>query len=150
MWFDFIAWSLSMVLWALSRSFIWFILAAVTNAVVRIVIVSWNLLISEDADDEHRSTIFGLINIIGTFGGLTTLLGGMIIARYGIEPAMRAIFWAGALVLTAMFTLRFFGTRETKAGLLIKDKNKAEPFLRLVMQQIPRAGHALRDPFSAG
>jgi len=147
MWFDFIAWSLSMVLWALSKSLIWFILAAVTNAVVRIVIVSWNLLISEDANDEQRSTIFGLINIIGTFGGLTTLLGGMIIACFGIEPAMRAIFWAGAVILTAMFILRFFGTRETKAGLFIKDRNRAEPFLRLVIQQIPKAGHALRDPF---
>ncbi|MFZ3109730.1 MAG: MFS transporter [Rectinemataceae bacterium] len=147
MWFDFIAWSLSMILWALSKSLVWFILAGVTNAVVRIVIVSWNLLISEDANDEQRSTVFGLINIIGTFGGLTTLLGGMIIARFGIDPAMRAIFWVGAVIFTVTFILRFFGTSETKAGLYIQEKSRAEPFLRLVIQQIPKAGHALRDPF---
>lgn len=147
LWFDFVAWPLALVLWALSKSFLWFVLAAVSNAVVRIVIVSWNLLISEDANDEQRSTIFGLINIIGTFGGLTTLMGGMIIVRFGIEPAMRAVFWAGAIILTAMFILRFLGTKETKTGLYIKDKTRTEPFFRLVIQQIPKAGHALRDPF---
>ncbi|MCE1196110.1 MFS transporter, partial [bacterium] len=103
--FDFVAWSLTMALWALSRSYAWFLVAAVTNAVVRIVYVSWNLLISEDASDEQRSTIFGYINIIGTFGGITTLLSGTIIARFGVEPAMRAVFWVGAATMTLMFVL---------------------------------------------
>ena len=147
LWFDFIAWSLSMVLWAISRSFAWFIVAAVTNAVVRIVYVSWNLLISEDADEEQRSTIFGYINIIGTFGGFTTFAGGMIIARLGIISAMRGIFWVGAVILSAMFILRFLGTRETKTGAYLKEKSKGENFFKLVGQQVPKAVHALRDPF---
>lgn len=147
MWFDFIAWSLSMIIWAISRSFAWFILAAVTNAVVRVVYVSWNLLISEDANDEQRSTIFGYINVIGTFGGFTTFAGGMLIASFGIVPAMRGIFWVGAVILTAMFILRFIGTSETRTGMYLKEKTRGESLVKLVWQQVPKAGHALRDPF---
>lgn len=147
LWFDFIAWSLSMVIWALSRSFVWFVIASVTNAVVRIVYVSWNLLISEDANDEQRSSIFGYINVIGTFGGFTTFAGGMIIARFGVVPAMRSIFWVGSVILTAMFILRFIGTSETSTGRYLKEKTRGEPFLKLVWQQLPKAMHALKDPF---
>jgi len=147
LWFDFVAWSLTMVIWALSRSLAWFILAAVTNAVVRIVMVSWNLLISEDANDEHRTTIFSYINIIGTLGGFSTFLGGMVIAGLGTVPAMRIIFWVGAFVLTAMFIIRFLGTGETATGTYIREKTRSEKFHLLVLRQIPKAAHALRDPF---
>jgi len=145
--FDFVAWSLTMAIWALSRSYAWFLVAAVTNAVVRIVYVSWNLLISEDASDEQRSTIFGYINIIGTFGGITTLLSGTVIARFGVEQAMRAVFWIGAATMTLMFVLRYVGTSETKTGAYLIEHSRKEPFLRLVARQIPKAGQALKDPF---
>ena len=147
LFFDLLSWSFSMVVWALSRNFIWFMVAAVSNSVVRIVHVSWNLLISEDANDEQRTTIFSWINIIGTFTGFATFAGGMIIDRFGVVPSMRIIFAAGALILTLMFFLRFFGTRETAAGEFLKKKTKGENLFRLVGQQLPKAGQALRDPF---
>lgn len=147
MWFDFIAWSLTLILWALSQSFTWFLIAAVTSAVVRIVQVAWNLLLSEDADDEQRATIFGYINIVGTFGGFTTLLGGVLIARFGLLPSMRGIFWAAAFFMTAMFIIRYRGTAETEVGIYLKQKTARVSFLRSVFQQIPKAGQALRDPF---
>jgi len=55
--FDLIAWGISMILWAFSRSYIWFLAAAITNAAVRVVNVSWNLMLSEDATNEQRPTI---------------------------------------------------------------------------------------------
>ncbi len=147
MLFDFAAWTLAMILWALSRNFTWFLIAAISNAVVRIVIVSWYLLISDDADDSQRSTIFGWINIIGTFGGFTTFAGGLIIARLGVEPAMRGVFWVGAVAMTAMFVARYVGTRETVIGASLMQKTKREPLLKLVLAQLPKAGHALKEPF---
>lgn len=145
--FDFIAWSLSMLIWALSKSFTWFLVAAIFNAVVRIVNVSWNLLLSEDASEEQRSTIYGWIYVIGAFGGVTTFLGGLIIEKFGIVPSMRAIFGVGSAVMTTMFILRFIGTRETAVGAYLKEKTKSENFLRMVGQQLPKARQALRDPF---
>lgn len=70
--FDSIAWSIAMLVWAFSRSFGWFLVAQVLNSVVRIVVVSWNLLITEDATDQERAAIYGWIYVIGAFGGLST------------------------------------------------------------------------------
>lgn len=146
-WFDFIAWSLSMVLWALSRSFAWFLFAAITNAVVRIVIVAWNLLISEDANDEQRASIFTTMNAISALGGFSTLAGGYLISKNGIVPSMRFIAWAGAATMTAMFIIRYFGTRETGPGLYIRERTKNQSLMKLVELQIPKARQALKDPF---
>ncbi|TXT42016.1 MAG: major facilitator superfamily protein [Spirochaetes bacterium] len=145
--FDTLSWSMSMLVWAFAQSFVWFLAAAILNSIVRIVFVSWNLLISEDATDAQRSTIFGWINIIGTFGGMTTLVGGLFIDRYGVVPSMRWIFALGSLTMTSMFILRFFGTGETKAGLYLLEKTKNKSLLSLVTQQVPKAFAAIKDPF---
>ena len=147
LFFDLISWSFSMLVWALSRSFAWFVIAAVSNSVVRIVYVSWNLLISEDANDEQRTTIFSWINVIGTFAGFATFAGGMIIDRFGIVPSMRGIFAAGAVILTLMFFFRFAATRETAVGEYLKEKTRGKSLFSLVGQQLPKAGQTLRDPF---
>lgn len=146
-WFDFLAWSLSMVLWALSRSFAWFLAAAITNAVVRIVIVAWNLLISEDANDDQRAAIFTTMNAISALGGFSTLLGGYLISRNGVEPSMRFISWAGAVTMTIMFILRYLGTRETGPGLYLIEKTRGRSLASLVALQVPKARAALKDPF---
>lgn len=145
--FDFIAWTLPMILWIFSRSLAWFLAAAIANAVVRIVIISWNLLISEDANDDQRSTIYGLINVIGTFGGITTLVGGLFIERFGLEPALRVIFIAGAVSMSLMFILRLFGSSETGTGIYIKERSRNVPLAKLIVQQVPEAAQALKDPF---
>jgi MFS family permease len=145
--FDTLSWSMSMMVWAFAQSFVWFLAAAILNSIVRIVFVSWNLLISEDATDTQRSTIFGWINIIGTFGGLTTLVGGLFIDRLGVVPSMRWIFALGSLTMTTMFIIRFLGTDETKAGLYLLEKTKNKSLLALVAQQVPKAFAAIKDPF---
>ena len=145
--FDTLSWTISMLLWALSRSFLWFLAAAIFNSIVRIVFVSWNLLISEDANDDQRSTIFGWINIIGTFGGLTTFVGGLFIDRFGVVPSMRIVFLAGSFSMTCMFVLRYIGTRETAMGKILIEKTRDRSILSLTLRQLPKAGQALREPF---
>lgn len=143
--FDSIAWSIAMLVWAFSRSFGWFLVAQVLNSVVRIVVVSWNLLITEDATDQERAAIYGWIYVIGAFGGLSTFLGGIVIQKFGLVPSMRIIFILGSLSMSAMFVLRFIWTKETVPGQYLKEKLKKEPFFKLVLQQIPSAREALSD-----
>lgn len=143
--FDSIAWSIAMLVWAFSRSFGWFLLAQVLNSVVRIVVVSWNLLITEDATERERAAIYGWIYVIGAFGGLSTFLGGIIIQKFGLVPSMRIIFILGSMSMSIMFILRFIWTTETAPGLYLKDKLKNESFFKLVVQQIPSARDALKD-----
>ncbi len=145
--FDLLSWTISMVLWAFSTSFPWFVVAAIFNSVVRVVFVSWNLLISEDADDAQRSTIFGWINIIGTFGGFTTLLGGLLIDSFDIVPSMRLIFLLGSASMTTMFIIRYIGTTETRMGSYLMEKTKSQSLASLLAAQLPKAGKAIREPF---
>jgi len=147
LWFDFFAWSVPMIIWSVARNYLWFVIAAVSNSVVRIVIVSWNLLISEDADESQRPSIFGWINLIGMFGGFSTLVGGLFISRFGVLASMKWIFLLGALSMTSMFVIRYFKTDETQVGQYILQKSKDLRLLTMVGQQLPKAREALRDPF---
>ncbi len=145
--FDFAAWTLPMILWAMARSYAWFLFATISNAVVRIIYVSWNLLLSEDANEAQRPAIFGYINAIGSLGGITTLAGGLLIQKYGVLPAMRGLFWGGAASISALFIIRYFFSRETKVGEYMMARTKGESLLRLVGRQLPGALHAMKDPF---
>lgn len=49
--------------------------------------------------------------------------------------------------MTAMFLVRFAGTKETSIGLNLMERTKKESLLRLVAAQLPKAGHALKEPF---
>ena len=145
--FDFAAWTIPMILWAMARSFTWFLVATIFNAVVRIIYVSWNLLLSEDASEAQRPAVFGYINAIGSLGGITTLAGGFLIQKYGVIPAMRGLFWAGAVSISSLFIIRFFYSSETKVGEYMMARTKGENLFRLVGRQLPGALQALRDPF---
>lgn len=146
LYFDLVAWSSAMLVWAFAGSFSAFLIAGIMNAVVRIVIVSWNLLITEDAQNSQRASIHGWIYLIGSVSGFITFAGGLLIDRFGIVPAMRVICLSGGLSMTAMFVVRYALTRETAAGIALLQRSRAIPFARAVLSQIPSAGIALREP----
>lgn len=72
--FDLISWPLTVVLYAISNNFWMFALATLTNSVVRIVSVSWNFMVIEDASNEERISAFNLLNIINIATGIIILL----------------------------------------------------------------------------
>lgn len=146
MLFDFLAWTAAMLVWAFARSFYAFLVAGILNAVVRIVIVSWNLLITEDAQPSQRASIHGWIYLIGSVSGFITFAGGLIIDRFGVIPSMRIIYIAGGVSMTSMFVIRYFLTQETAAGIAIMERSRRESFAQAVFAQVGHAGQALRDP----
>jgi MFS family permease len=131
----------------MARSYVWFLFATISNAVVRIIYVSWNLLLSEDANEAQRPVIFGYINAIGSLGGITTLAGGLLIQKYGVVPAMRGLFWAGAASISALFIIRYIYSRETRVGEFMMAKTKGKSLLLLVGRQLPGALQAMKEPF---
>ncbi len=145
--FDFAAWTIPMLLWSMARYYVWFLFATISNAVVRIIYVSWNLLLSEDANEAQRPVIFGYINAIGSLGGITTLAGGLLIQKYGVVPAMRGLFWAGAASISALFIIRYIYSRETRVGEFMMAKTKGKSLLLLVGRQLPGALQAMKEPF---
>ncbi len=115
---DLISWTLPMLIWTFSQSFLAFAVAAILNSSVRIVSVSWSLLVIEDVEPSDRSRVFAILNLIGAACGLMTPVVGLLIGKYGVEATLRVYYFLGAISMTVMFFLRNALTDETQNGLL--------------------------------
>ncbi len=142
---DIVSWSLSMTIWAFAQGFAWFLVAALFNSAVRVVMVSWNLLLTEDAREDQRVKIYGIVYLIGSTGGFVTLAAGLLLQRFGVVPTMRVTYLLGAAFMTTMFFLRYKLTTETENGRLILEKTRGTPLLRLVAEQMTSLARAARD-----
>jgi MFS family permease len=114
---DLISWTVPMLIWTFSQSFLAFAIAAILNSSVRIVSVSWSLLVIEDVDPSDRSKVFAILNLIGAACGLMTPVIGLLIGKYGVESTLRVYYFLGAISMTIMFFLRNALTIETQNGL---------------------------------
>lgn len=121
--FDLISWGIPMLIWAIAQNFWYFLVAYIINASVRVVGVSWFCLISEDAPENKRSRVFGLIYIINYATGIFTPVTGYLIAKYGNVPTLRVLYLVGFVSMVSMFLIRNNFISETKAGLEVMEKH---------------------------
>ena len=125
--FDFIAWPLTVIIYFLSNSFAMFALATITNSISRIVSVSWNLMVIEDADNEQRVAAFNLLNIINIATGIVIPSAGLLVSAYGVIISERIFLVYAAISMTTMFIIRNRFYRETSVGQKILDARKKNP-----------------------
>jgi len=142
---DLFSWTVSMVLWAFAQNFWWFFAAVFFNSAVRVTMVSWNLLVSEDATEDQRTRVFGIVNLLGSLGGIVSLGAGLLIDSFGVVPTMRVTYLAGAVSMTTMFVVRFFFTTETENGRRVRDQYRDTPLAKLVGDQLKNLLHAAKD-----
>lgn len=116
LYFDIIAWTCAMAVWAISRNFWCFIFAAALNAFSKIPATSWTCLAIEDTPSDKRAIFFSLISIIGLGSGIFTPITGLMIKKLGITLAMRILFLLGCVSMTTMFFIRNHYVTETKIG----------------------------------
>lgn len=116
LFFDLLAWSIPMFIWAFSQSFWLFLIAYLLNATSKIVTVSFNCLIIEDVEERKRPKVFGIMNMIITAAGVLTPLAGLIMANYGIARTLAVIYFFGGIIMTVLFLLRNRMTDETEVG----------------------------------
>jgi MFS family permease len=114
--FDLIAWSGSMLIWAISQNFWYFLVAGIVNALSKIVSVSWNCLISEDEKKEKVPKIYTILSLINSSIGIFALITGFFIAKFGLVGAMRGLYAIGAVSMAVMFIVRNLLVTETAAG----------------------------------
>jgi hypothetical protein len=142
---DIVSWSVSMAIWAFAQNFVWFLVAVLFNSAVRVVMVSWNLLLTEDAREDQRVRIYGLVYIIGSVGGFVTLAAGLLLQRFGVVPTMRVTYLLGAVFMTTMFILRYAVTTETQNGARIMEATRGVPIAKLIAEQLKSLVSASRD-----
>lgn len=133
--FDFFSWSVAIFIFLISRSFLMFVIATIFNSAVRIVTVSWNLMVVEDADSKQRVAAYNLLNIINISVGIVTPLAGILVASSGIVFAERCFMIFAIVSMTIMILFRNHCYKETRMGREILDEHKG-----LKLRDIARKG----------
>ncbi len=122
--FDFLAWPLALFIYFVSRSFTMFILATVVNSIAKIVSISWNLMVVEDADTDQRKIAYNLLSIINISSGIITPLAGLLVASLGIIRSERIFMIFAIISMSAMIIFRNKKYTETAVGQQILAEHK--------------------------
>ncbi|HEX2946123.1 MAG TPA: MFS transporter [Clostridia bacterium] len=125
--FDFLSWPLTVFIYLISNSFIMFAIATVLNNMGKIVGISWNLMIVEDADNEQRIAAFNLLNIINIATGVIIPLAGILVGACGVVTAERVFLAYGIVSMSTMIIIRNRLYKETRIGQQILDEQKKNP-----------------------
>ena len=111
----------------LSGSFVLFALATITNNVGKIVNVSWNMLVVEDADNEQRLAAFNLLGIINIATGVIIPVAGIVVNVYGVVASERIFCIFAVISMGTMILVRNRFYKETAAGIRILEENRINP-----------------------
>ncbi|WP_026485781.1 MFS transporter [Caldanaerobius polysaccharolyticus] len=122
--FDTIAWALACLAWAFSRSFVTFLLAALLNSFVKVAEIAWRCILVDDSSPQERITIWSFQNIVFAIGGLFVPLGGILVSRYGVVSATRALYIMSFVVIFTAILIRYAYLTETSIGVMMMQNSK--------------------------
>jgi Na+/melibiose symporter-like transporter len=104
------------LIWAVAQDIRFFVVAALMNSLWRVSHTAWTCLLVEDAEERHLVHIWTWIMIFAVCSALFTPLGGLVVKRFGLIPAVRGLYLFGFMVLTAKFILLYAYSHETVRG----------------------------------
>lgn len=116
LFFDLLSWAVGTLIWALAQNVWFFVGAALVNSFQKIPNTAWYCILVEDTEPADRSTVFTALQFINVAAGLAAPLGGLLIDRLTLIPAVRLLYGAACLSMTAMFFLRNRAVHETDIG----------------------------------
>jgi MFS family permease len=122
--FDFIAWPVGVAIYFISKEFWMFALAQVVNSTVKIVAVSWNMMVVEDANKEQQVAAYNLLNAINLSAGILTPLAGILIKHFGIIGGERILMGFAVVSMATMVVARHLQYHETEVGRQILQERK--------------------------
>jgi MFS family permease len=127
--FDLLSWPVSLIIYFFAHNFWMFALAQIINSSVRIVAVSWNLMVIEDADNEQRVAAFNLLNIITIATGIITPVSGILVKLMGVPYAERIFLTIATISMTIMILARNHFYTETHIGTQIREQHSRKHIL---------------------
>jgi len=144
--FDSMAWSLAMLIWAVSRNFWFFLAAAIANGTVGAAEISFSCLLVEDIRPEERLTVFSWLQVIDLMAGLAAPVAGVLVGLYGVVPASRGLYTVAFVVMTITFLVRNRYMQETTVGMRRMAETKGVSLSRS-LRAVPSAIRiTIRDP----
>jgi MFS family permease len=114
--FDFLSWSVPMLVWAVAQDFRYFLVAALFNGTWRITHTSWSCLLVEEADPEQLVDIYSWIYIANLLAGFFAPIAGLLIGAFSLVSTMRGLYVFAFVFMTAKFIILYFYSTETTQG----------------------------------
>jgi len=146
LWGDIVSFGVACLIWAASQNVTYFVVAALVNGTWRISHTAWTCLMVEGVEEErHMVHIWTWITIFGMGAAFFTPLGGWLVARYGLVPAMRGLLLAGFALLTFKAVFLYYRSVETERGVQRMQETRVRSFASLMGEYGGVVGQLLRS-----
>lgn len=126
--FDFLAWSVPCLIWALSRNFWFFAVAALFNGMMKVTTVSWDCLLVEDAPKDKITHIYSWVLICGNLSALFAPISSILVSRLTLVPAIRILYINAFVVMTAKLLILYKFSTETGVGKIRRKASQNMPW----------------------
>lgn len=130
--FDFIAWTIPAVIWAVAKDFNYFVIAALFNGTWRVTHTSWSCLMVEEADPADLMDIYSWIYISGLLVGFFAPIAGLLINHFSLIPTMRGLYLFAAVMFTLKFIILYIFSTETKQGIVRMKETRHQSLFSLI------------------
>jgi Na+/melibiose symporter-like transporter len=104
------------------------------NSLWRISHTAWTCLMVEDAEERHLVHIWTWIMIFAVSSAFFAPLGGWFVNRFGLIPAVRALFVFGFIMLTAKFIVLYVYSHETARGVQRMEETRHRSLFSLLRE----------------
>ncbi len=126
--FDLVSWSLATLIWAIAQNFWYFLAAVIVNSFQKIPNTAWYCLLVEDTEPENRSIIFTILQVISVISGFFAPLGGLLVSKLTLVPAVRLMYLFACISMTIMFFGRNAITYDTEISIKKRSESKGINF----------------------
>ena len=142
--FGLISWMIPCAIWAVARESWHFAFAVLLNGMWRVTGNSFSCMIVEGEDSGRLIHVYTILNIIGILAGFLTPVVGLMIDRFTLVPAMRVLYAAAMILMTARFLLQFHLTCERPIGKSRMQECRGQSLIRLSLHGWPAFRAALQ------
>ena len=142
---DIISFGVACLIWAAAQNAVYFVVAALINGLWRIAHTAWTCLMIEDAEEHHLVHIWTWISLFGMSASFLTPIGGWVVNRFGLVPAMRGLLLFGFVMLTAKCAVLYVLSHETERGVQRRMETRDQSLLSLLSGYRQVVGPLLRS-----
>jgi len=114
--FDLLAWSVPCLIWAFAQNFWAFLIASLINGAWQVTQNSWDCLLVEDVPRSELTKVYSLVKAAGEFSALFAPIAAILVAQFGLVPAVRILYLNAFVVMTAKVFILYFWSTETEVG----------------------------------
>jgi len=144
--FDILAWTIPCLLWASARNIVWFLAAGLINSFRIVPDNSWNCLLVEDAAPDDLVHIYTWVGLAGQCSVLFVPLADLLIDRWTLVPAVRALYLLACLLMTTKFLILNLAATETAQGRIRIAETRGRSVFAMLGEFRGVARHVLASP----